>query len=347
MSTAVTSIIDTHPAPPIVIPPAGFELSSTWQIASGEWRSSLRRTGTKAEQTEEPRTDLPALYAAARSRKPRPLRPTRLKDVGKAVLFTDLQAGKTDHRGGTVELIQRMAEKRELLDEQITRDRPSSLALLDGGDGIESFAQTAGQAFTNDLSLMDQIDVYATELYETIRMMARHGVPVTVAGVPSNHAAWRSGKQALGKPSDDWGLHVHKQVEKITQAQGLDVAFVKPADQYSESLAFDFAGHRLGLTHGHQAGPGKFGDWFAKQAHGGGPLFDADVVATGHYHCPAYGLIGRLPNGWQRHHLQGPTLDNGSAWYRNSSGGTDSDPGLMTFDVRPGIQFDIGAVGML
>jgi hypothetical protein len=185
--------------------------------------------------------------------------------------------------------------------------------------------------FTNDLSLSGQLDTYGTELFEFINLAHAHA-PVTVAGVPSNHAAWRSGRQNLGRPSDDLGLFMHKQVQKVTSAAGMSVDWVRPED-YDESVAVDFYGTRIGLVHGNQFNPGQAVSWWEKQTFGAQAAATADVLVHGHYHSFSAGVAGRNPStGRERYCLGAPTLDNGSDWFRQVAG-RDSDPGLMVFDV--------------
>jgi hypothetical protein len=204
--------------------------------------------------------------------------------------------------------------------------------LVDAGDGPESFENVQGQYFTNDLSFPQQLDVYATELFKFTTMMSRFG-NVDVLAVPSNHGAWRSGKQALGNPQDDWGLYVHRQVFKQEQAAGLPVTHHYPAD-YTESLAFEVFGINIGVTHGHQvSSPNGLPDWWAKQQHGGMPIALADILVSGHYHHFRMQHTGRsLRTGKSKWWIQCPPLDNGSSWFANKADG-DSDAGMVVFTV--------------
>jgi hypothetical protein len=170
--------------------------------------------------------DLPALYAAARHATPKSTPP--YQDRATVIVWADPQIGKTGSRGGTAELIERSTVIRKKLDELLGERNPSAILLADAGDGIEGFESGGNPMFTNDLSLSGQLDTYGTELFEYINLA--HGyAPVTVAGIPSNHAAWRCGKQNLGRPSDDLGLFMHKQVQRVTDAAGMGVSWVSSA----------------------------------------------------------------------------------------------------------------------
>lgn len=268
--------------------------------------------------------DLPALMAATRERKRPALTPSE-NDRVMVVVLADIQAGKTGSRGGTPELVERMALKLAALERRLRARRPARLVLAEAGDLFENFNSGGDPAFNNDLSLAQQMDLAGTMLFDFVRLMARFG-PVEVMAVTSNHTAWRAGKQQLGRPGDDLGLHVHRQVAKLAQASGVNAHWNFPRE-YDESLAVDVGGVVLGMVHGNQFPPGKAIEWWSKQQHGAQPVGAADVLITGHYHH----LVVQ-PTGRAKWWLQAPTLDNGSDWFRNLAG-DDSDPGLLTFDV--------------
>lgn len=301
---------------------------------------SYRAQFTRIQADEH--VDLPALYAAAKAATPVP-RPIT-SERATVIVWADPQIGKTGSRGGTQELIERSTIIREKLDALLGERSPSQILLADAGDGIEGFESGGNPMFTNDLSLSGQLDTYGTELFEYINLAHKHA-SVTVAGIPSNHAAWRCGKQNLGKPADDLGLFMHKQVQKVTDVAGMDVSWVKPAE-YDESVAVDFYGTRVGLVHGNQFGPGQAVTWWQKQAFGAQAAANADILIHGHYHSFSAGVAGRNPSsGKQRYCLGAPTLDNGSDWFRQTQG-RDSDPGLMVFDVTPD-GFDLSSLTIL
>ena len=288
--------------------------------------------------------DLPALYAEAGTlaRKPSANRPTNRTTV---VVWSDPQIGKTGSRGGTKELIERSELIRSELANELARRNPQDVIILDGGDGIEGFESGGSPQITNDLSLPAMLDLYAVERLRWIKVANQDGRNVTVASVPSNHSAWRNGKQNLGKPEDDFGLYVHKQVERVTDAAELGVLWERSAP-YDESVTINVRGTVLGLVHGHQFAPGKAIDWWQGQAFGAQDVALADVLVTAHYHSFAAGVAGRNPaSGKQRWWLGAPTLDNGSDWYRNVKG-RDSDPGLMIFDITDD-GFDLSSLTIL
>jgi hypothetical protein len=277
--------------------------------------------------TLEDDLDLPALYAEVARTKHRPLKPRQGGTL--VVCWADIQTGKVDHLGNTSDLLIRLDEKRALLEQHLKRNPVSGIVVADVGDIVEGIENTSSQLATNDLSLMDQVDIAATEFWKTIRTCAKYA-PVDVLSIPSNHAQLRRGKGLIGKPTDDWGLHISRRLERMNEEAGLPVTFHRPAD-WHETLVFDVRGTRLGLAHGHQASaPSRVTEWWAKMTHAG--VMECDVLLTGHYHFPSIRPSGRNMAGRSRWHLQAPTLDNGSAWVANTMG-EDGDPGLMTFVI--------------
>lgn len=320
-----------------------FSHGWTSNPAGGFWNklNNVRPIAGSVDESEQ--LDLPALYAAAKHATPKP---TKRGDIYRAtvIVWADPQIGKTGSRGGTAELIERSTIIREKLDALLGERSPSEILIADAGDGIEGFESGGNPMFTNDLSLSGQLDTYGTELFEYINL-AHAYAPVTVAGIPSNHASWRCGKQNLGRPSDDLGLFMHKQVQKVTDAAGMNVTWVKPSE-YDESVSVELFGTSIGLVHGNQFGPGQAVTWWQKQAFGAQAAANADVLVHGHYHSFSASVAGRNPqSGRQRYCLGAPTLDNGSDWFRQTQG-RDSDPGLMVFDVTEN-GFDLSSLTIL
>lgn len=268
-------------------------------------------------------------------------RPKGRPNLAIVVCLADWQLGKTGRRGGTDSTLARLEATRwQLNDIYATRD-PDKIILLDLGDGIEGFESGGDPQFTNDLSLPDQLDAYATELFKFVKQ-ADVWTDVEIASVTSNHSAWRRGKQNLGKPTDDFGLFTQKQVRKVAEAAGIRAEWHLPAE-YDESLLVDVLGVPIGAVHGNQFGPGKAIDWWQAQAFGSQAITKADVLVTGHYHSFGAGVAGINPfTDRERMWLGAPTVDPGSDWYR-AIRGRDSLPGTLVFEVTPD-GFDLGSL---
>ena len=288
--------------------------------------------------------DLPALYEEVRRTKYKPV--THTTDAATVVVcWADVQVGKTDHLGGLKELLDRLEQKRANLEDYLRKKVGyDHIVVADVGDIIEGFSNFPAQYRTNGLSLMDQVDVAATEFWKTIRLCAKYA-PVDVLSIPSNHCAWRrDGKNLAGKPTDDWGLHISQRLERLNEEAQLPVSFHRPPD-WHETLQFTVRGTTLGLAHGHQASsPDQIKSWWAKMSHAG--VLNADVLLTGHFHFFSLRPSGRNAyTGKPRYHIQAPTIDNGSAWVQNKMG-EDGDPGIAVFRITED-GFDLTGVRVL
>lgn len=287
--------------------------------------------------------DLPALYNEVRKTKFK----KSAKPSGEAtvvVCWADIQTGKVDHLGGLEELLLRLEDKRNALKQYLDKNKFDQIIVADVGDIIEGFSNFEGQYRNNALSLMDQVDVASTELWKTLRLCGEY-CHVDMLSIPSNHCAWRRGGKSLaGKPTDDWGLHISKRLERHSTELGMDITFHRPQD-WDEVLQFDTRGTRLALAHGHQvSNPDQIKNWWAKMTHAG--VISADILLTGHFHFASLRPTGRdHQTGKSRWHIQAPTLDNGSAWVKNKYG-EDGDPALAVFQINND-GFDISSFALL
>lgn len=287
--------------------------------------------------------DLPGLYAEVEKTKQAKQFHPRVGDSTVVVCWADIQTGKVDHLGGLQEMLERLEQKRQALAAYLRRQDFDHIVIADVGDIVEGFSNVASQTRMNCLSIMDQVDVAATEFWKTIRLCAQLA-PVDVLSIPSNHGQWRKGKELIGKPTDDWGLNISKQLERRNEDAGLPVTFHR-TNEWDESLVFDIRGTRLGLAHGHQANnPDQVKTWWGKMTHAG--VLDCHVLLTGHFHFASLRPSGKdAQTGKSRWHIQASTLDNGSAWVRNKMG-EDGDPALTVFKINDA-GFDVQSFALL
>lgn len=272
--------------------------------------------------------NLPALYEEVRRSKPSKAEP---KTSGRTavVCWADIQTGKVDHQGGVTELLERLEAKRNELKDWLKGAKVDHVVVADVGDILEGFENVASQVRTNGLSLDSQVDLASVEFWKTIKLAEGFG-PVDVLSIPSNHCQWRRGKSLVGKPNDDWGIHISKRLEQLNGEAGLRVSFHRPETEWDETLTFPIRDSRLGLAHGHQAkSHAGIIPWWKSQKHNG--KLHCEVLLTGHFHFPSFRPSGRDPvTGRSSYHIQASTLDNGSAWVMNKMG-EDGDPCLTVF----------------
>ncbi|MEV8029246.1 hypothetical protein [Cellulosimicrobium funkei] len=290
------------------------------------------RFGIRDREADREAIDYPGLLDLTRQhRKARA--PKATTNRTRVVAVSDAQIGKVDHRGGTPELLARVDGLLAQLDDEAKRVRCDDVVIVDPGDLTEGFENTAQQAHTNDRSFPEQLDLAQVVLDEIVGRVAARHTSTRVATVPSNHGAWRRGKDRLGKPGDDFGIGVHRAVARAyAKAKRDDVTFIIP-DAWDESLALQVRGAVLGVAHGHQVTqPNGVPGWWAKQTHGGMPLAAATILLTGHFHHLRLEPSGAI-DGRARWWMQAPTMDNGSSWWANAAGGSDCEPGILTFTI--------------
>jgi hypothetical protein len=317
----------------------GNPRTSRWQRYDGDWLTSYRFTFRLKPDNA---ITLPLLYKEAK--KTKPAKPAANNSDKVLVIATaDYQVGKVASRGNSQDLVARLMHSFDKIARHLKKNKYDHIYILDAGDIIENFGNAANlaQLQSNDLSIMDQIDLAATLQWDLLKLATKHA-PTTYASVGSNHCQWRVNKQTVGKPVDDWGIFIVKQLRKLSTEVGLDVQFLIPSD-FDESLAFDPFNdqfHVVGLFHGHQAGrPDAVPNWLDKQVAGLQPLKNFTVAVSGHFHHTRIQQLGQAHNGGSRWWVQASTSDNGSDWYRLTSG-QDSTTGITAFELEQGKHFE-------
>lgn len=313
-----------------------------WQItswSSTEWAQKkgfkliAKPTGTKMGVV------MPSLDAIVSSMEKSTVRPKPATDgkISVVALFADLQVGKVDINGGTEELLIRLDDSLLRWEAYLQEVQPDEIIMADMGDGIEGFENTAQQAQTNDLGLIDQIDLFGFLRWKWLEMAAKYAASVIDVAVPSNHGAVRRNKDVLNAPDNDYGLLVQRFIKRQAgmSEKFAHLEFHAPA-KWEESLTIHaIGGHRPGFVHGHQVSqPHMLDDWLYKQIAGRGPLEFAETVNAGHFHH----LEIREGRG-ARKIIIAPSSDSGSAWIRNSQG-LNSKAGVLTYTLDPNGPYD-------
>ena len=336
---------------PAEIEIVGEPRTSRWQVArpfplDPQWLTAYRFRFRKRVGDV---LDLPLLYSLSKKNRAPGKRET---DGQRAYVIcpADYQVGKVASRGGSGDLIKRVLNSYDAIEAQLKRGKYSKIVILDAGDIIESVSNAASMAQleSNDLSPMQQVDLAASLMWELIKLASKYA-PVQYASVGSNHCQWRHNGQTVGKPGlDDWGIVILQQLRRLSVETGLDVQFHIP-QPHDESLAIDVFSdefHILGLAHGHQVKrPNMMEQWLTKQAFGLQPLSNFTTFVSGHFHHLRVEELGQAHNGGSRYWVQVSTSDNGSDWYRLSSG-SDSSTGITCFELHKGIHFN-GSVNKL
>lgn len=327
-----------------VIPPVR---TSRWQQQqAGEliWLTSYRFTFRRKQAA----LDLLPLASLIKDMQPTAKRLKKANASCLVVLWSDLQVGKVDHRGGTPQLLARLEKALSSVLALIAEEKPSQVILADLGDMIENFQNVAAaqQSYTNDLSIMEQVDLCVSLTWSALASIAAMVPRVTYASVGSNHCQFRAANgKPIGKPTDDWGVFIGRQLARLaTESDTTNVSFLEPQPHH-ESLAidvFDDGFHVLGIVHGHQARRAdQMATWWKGQAFGRQPIADASLLVHGHFHhlrVTECGSVSRGDDVTSRFIVMAPTMDNGSGYFRNGTG-EDSVPGLATLTLHKGIDY--------
>lgn len=317
----------------------GNPRTSRWQKYDESWLTSYR-FNFRLKVAEQ---DLVLTWKTAKQGISKSKEKSLQSDKALVVMLADFQLGKSDSRGGLEEQLQRIFTAFTAVEEQVRKGKYSQVILTEQGDIIEGFYNKAfmQQAYTNQISQMQQVDLAITLMWDLVKRVARYAT-VTYATVASNHCQFRLSGQTVGMPGqDDWGVMIAKQLKRLSEETGLELKVLIPEPQ-DESLAYDVFGdsfHILGLWHGHQSNrPDSVPSWWEKQAFGQQPVAAATIGLTGHFHHMRVQELGQSQNGGSRYWIQGKTMDNGSSWFRLNQG-SDSTPGLTCFELIKGKHF--------
>jgi predicted phosphodiesterase len=297
---------------------------SKWQRYDEEWLHSYRvnlvprkaHTGIDLGQLE---TDI------LKWRPGKGTKPTR-GDRAYVVAIGDTQWGKDagDGTEGTVDRVMSAMESaahryRELKDRGI-----GTIVLPQMGDCIEGVVSQGGRITGRlDLALTSQIRLGRRVLFEWVKRFAPLTDQLIIPVVPGNHD--ESTRQVLTDPIDSFQIEIVSQVLDMCQEnpalQHVEARYPEPD---SSTMAVKIADTLLGLAHGHQTR--QTVKWWEGQALGDTPVGNADILITGHYHHL------RVENVGSRLWIQIPSMDGGSAWFRDRRG-YDSPPGIVSLVV--------------
>ena len=330
-------------------PPEEYEIvgtprTSQWQQREGgeyliSYRFSFRKIALNV--------DLPALFAEAKKSKAIKIK-TTISDTAFVVCPADFQVGKTGSRGTTAELIARVMKSYEEIEKAAKAKKYERIYVLDLGDIIESVSSKASinQIDGNDLSVPQQTDVAASLLFDLIKRMVKIA-PVTYGSIASNHCQNRVLGQQVGKPGlDDWGIVILQQLRRLTTELDWDVEYLIP-QPYDEGFAFQYGINTVGVVHGHQTNkPEGMEAWWQKQTFGNQWSAPCNLLLHGHWHHLRITELGKHIDNGSRFLVMGPSSDNGSDWFRNAGGGSDSTTGILCLELHKNKLFN-GSVSVL
>jgi hypothetical protein len=307
----------------------GTPKTSRWQQREGgEWLTSYRFSFRK----RNPDINLPALLAEAR--KAKAITPKGGQDKALIVCPADLQVGKVGSRGNTSDLIVRVMQSFDRIEQMAKAGKYEHIYILDLGDIIESVSNKASlnQLESNDLSPMQQVDLAASLMFDLIKRLVKFA-PVTYGSVASNHCQNRMSGQQIGRPGlDDWGIVILQQLRRLTTELKWDVTYLVP-HPHDEGFAFRYGENTVAAVHGHQVSrPEGIPKWWANATFGNQFAAPANLLLTAHFHHLRLEELSQHTTGGSKYWVQTTTSDNGSDWFRLNSG-MDSSTGIICLEL--------------
>jgi predicted phosphodiesterase len=297
---------------------------SKWQRYDEEWLHSYRVSVVPRNALTVP--DLGQLEDDIRKWKPsKGSKPTK-GDRAFVVAVGDTQWGKDGGDGstGTVDRVMSAMESAVNRHKEL-RDRGiGTIVLPQMGDCIEGIVSQGGRiAGRLDLALTQQIRLGRRVLFEWVKKMAPLTDRLLIPVVPGNHD--ESTRQLLTDPVDSFQLEIVAQVADMCR-ENPDLQHVEAIYPESDNttLAVEIADTLIGMAHGHQTR--QTVKWWEGQALGDTPVGSADILLTGHYHHY------RVENVGNRLWIQIPSMDGGSAWFKDRRG-YDSPPGIVSLVI--------------
>jgi predicted phosphodiesterase len=305
---------------------------SRWQKYDGEWLEAFRLTLVPVQTKRASQEDIDKL--TTQMMKWRPSKKSKKTDGELAFVFapSDQQLGKKANGHGTEQTIERIFAATEGAVQRLHDLRKMGrsigtvvISLL--GDHVEGNVSQAGRLQSHsasDMGLTEQARVGRRLLLAQVKAFAPLADKIIVAAVNGNHD--EVSRQVALDPSEGWNTAIANEVQDIcAENEALShVEFRYPSKDH-QTLAINVCDTMLGLFHGHQTGKDVL-RYLSEQAAGQTPLGGCDVWLSGHYHSFRSMDIG------ERFWAQCPTVDPGSAWYRDRRG-LESNPGILTMVI--------------
>ena len=300
---------------------------SRWQRYDGEWLESFRVNVVPAQPRGQKDYDQEALLEQITKWKPSKSQEFS-GDLSAIYSISDTQYGKDDTPAiieRVLGAIDRSVEHHKRIAKQYG---VGQVVLSQLGDCVEGMTSQKGKVMgRHDIGVSEQVRVGRRMLLAQIKAFAPYAQKIIVPVVPGNHDEVQ--RFLVSRPEDSWQIEVVASVADIcAENEHLrnKVEFRFPASDDS-TLAINVGGVLYGMAHGHQAKD--MVKWWEGQALGRCSVAQADILNTGHLHHYKVQSVG------PRLFVQNPTMDNGSAWFRDKKG-LDSAPGIVSMVVGEG-----------
>jgi predicted phosphodiesterase len=308
---------------------------SKWQRYDGEFLESHRITVIPINVQQQDSADVEQMIQHLSKWRPAKSQVKTSGELAYVFAPSDQQLGKKQGGQGTPETVDRILSLTEgavhrLADLRKIGRSVGTVVISLLGDHVEGNVSQGGRLQSHsasDLGLTEQTRVGRRLLMAQVKAFAPLADRVVVAVVNGNHD--EVSRQVALDPSEGWNTEIASSVQDACAENDAlsHVEFRYPAKDH-QTLAIDVCGTMLGLFHGHQCGK-NVSLYLQEQAAGQTALGMSDVWLSGHYHNFRSMDIG------ERFWAQCPTVDAGSAWYRDRHG-LESNPGILTMLIGSG-----------
>lgn len=308
---------------------------SKWQNNSGEWLESHRISFKPIELfeiTQKNDLDLEKMIEEVSKWKPKKVEKNTSGNLAFVFAPSDQQIGKKQGDSGTEGTVARILDITEQAVERLKELRKigrsvGTVVIALPGDHVEGNVSQGGKLqglAASDLGLTEQTRVARRVLMAQIKVFAPLCNEIIVPVVNGNHDEVT--RQVSADPSDGWNVEIASSVQDAcAENENLSHVFFRFPGKSHQTLSINVCGTVLGLFHGHQAGNNVM-KYLQEQSAGQTPLGMADLWLSGHYHSYKSMDVGK------RFWVQAPTVDPGSAWYRDRHG-VESPPGILTMVI--------------
>lgn len=322
-----TELLEQFGYDPTQVRIVGHPRTSRWQTYDERWLTSYRFNIAPVSTV----ADTADLEAIIQNHKPK---------VGKAVdggswfIFQagDLQIGKRSRDGSTEQIVERYLQSVEDAVAELKACKRLGIAGVQismPGDMCEGNQSQSGRnLWLTQETITEQARIMRRLMLHTVEAFA-FAPHVYLDVVNGNHD--QAQRQQNTYPGDGWATESAIAVsDALTINDAYSHVEVRVPDKWSGMMTVPVGDTAVCIAHGHQwRQEGNVWKWWSDQAINHQPAGAAQLLQSGHFHS------WRVTCNEHKTHIQSPTLDCGSDWFREVRGGT-SKRGAVVYLLKSG-----------
>lgn len=245
----------------------------------------------------------------------------------------DLQLGKRSRDGSTEQIIEKFLESVEAAKAELQKC-PLPIAGVQismPGDCLEGVvSQGSKNMWLTQETITEQTRILRRLMLHVIDVFRTMVPKVYLDTVNGNHD--QAQRMQNSYPGDGWATEC---AVAVADAMKLNPAAyghveVRVPQQWSGMMTVPVGDTNVCIVHGHQwRNENNMWKWLGEQAVNHQPAGGAHVIQSGHFHS------WRVTSNEHKTHIQSPTFDCGSDWYREAHGAT-STRGALVYLLRSG-----------